>query len=42
LGEYIAEISKDDLVIVIGVRRRVAILPEAMQAINAKGATIFD
>jgi DNA-binding MurR/RpiR family transcriptional regulator len=41
LGEYIAEISKDDLVIVIAVRRRVAILPEAMQAINAKGAPIL-
>lgn len=41
LGEYIAEISKDDLVIVIGIRRRVAILPEVMQAIYAKGAPIL-
>ena len=41
LGEYIAELNNDDLVIVIGVRRRVANLPEIMQAIKAKDTPIL-
>lgn len=41
LGEYIADINKDDLVIVIGVRRRVAALPRVMKAIKNKEVPIL-
>jgi len=41
LGEYLADISKEDIVIIIGVRRRVTTLIDVMKAIHTKGAPIL-
>ena len=41
IAEYIADIDEDDIVIVIGVRRRVQKLPSIMQAIKTTKAPIL-
>lgn len=40
MGEHVARMHSEDIVIVIGLRRRVAVLPDLMDAIRDAGASI--
>lgn len=41
LGEYLADVDKDDLFIVIGVRRRISLIRQLMQHLHDKGVPIL-